>query len=467
MKFKILVVDDEKDMRILLKRSLEKELNSKVESAPDGETALELVKRKSFDLALVDIRMPGMGGIELLERIKKIDPGLTVVMMTAYGAIEIAVESIKKGAYDFIKKPFEYEDIIRILNKALERSRLLKENSMLKKRIREKESFHNLIGTSASMQKIYDIIEMTCKTDVTILITGESGTGKNLAAKAIHDRSPRTNKPFIRVSCPTVPENILESELFGYQKGAFTHAQTNKKGLLEEADGGTLYLDEIGDISLVMQTKLLQVIEDKEFKPLGQTRNIKLNVKIIASTNRDLKARMEQDKFRQDLFYRLCVVDIIMPSLKKRKEDIPLLAEFFLTKYCNEFSLKKKQISSGLMRLLLAHNWPGNVRELENLIKKAVVMTPGIKIQADHIGWDEAQKEESLSMQEIDLLPYREAKVKIMEQFNTAYIAKLLTKTGGNVTRAARLCGLERQSLQQVMKKYGVRSDGFRESAKK
>ena len=467
MKFKILIVDDEKDMLILLKRTLEKELNCKVESASNGETALELVKKKYFDLALIDIRMPGMDGIELLENIKNIDTGLTVVMMTAYGAIEIAVESIKKGAYDFIKKPFEYEDLIRILNKALERSRLLKENYKLKKQIREKESFHNIIGSSESIQKIYDTIDMTCKTDITILITGESGTGKNLAAKAIHARSPRSKKPFVRVTCPTVPENILESELFGYKKGAFTHAMTNKKGLLEEAEGGILYLDEIGDISHGMQTKLLQVIEDKEFKPLGQTKTIRLDIKIIASTNRDLKARMEQNKFRPDLFYRLCVIDIVMPALKKRKEDIPLLADFFLTKYCNEFNVKKKKISSGLMGLLLAHNWPGNVRELENLIKKAVVMTPGINIQAENIGWDEALAEKSLSLQEIDLLPYREAKIKIMEQFNTVYIEKLLTKTGGNVTQAARMCGLERQSLQQVMKKYSVRSDKFRKSAKK
>lgn len=466
MQTRLLIVDDEIDMLKLLKRSVTQDLDCEIETALSGEEALGLVGRKSFDLALVDIRMPGMDGIELLERIKQIEPWLTVVMMTAHGRIEVAVESIKKGAYDFITKPFEYDDLIRILQKGLERGRLLRENMNLRERIKEEETFHNFIGASPTMQKIYDTIQMISKTDVTVLITGESGTGKNLAAKAIHALSPRNSKPSIRVSCPTVPENILESELFGYKKGAFTHAVCNKKGLFAEADGGTIFLDEIGDISPSVQSKLLQVSEDKEFKPLGDIKTVHVDVRIIASTNVDLQEKIVENKFREDLFYRLCVVDIKMPALRERKEDIPLLVEFFLTKYCTMFNKKKKHISPELMRLFLYADWHGNVRELENIIKKAVVITPGDEVGMADIGWDADDKEKGFPVHEGDDLPYREAKRRILDHFNTNYITRALQITGGNVTRAARMCSLERQSLQQIMKKCGIRSDKFRKHAR-
>ena len=256
-KARLLIVDDEIDMLRLLKRSIETELDWEIALARSGEEALELIEKSPFDLALVDIRMPGMDGVELLERIKVFDPWLTVVMMTAFGVIEVAVESIKKGAYDFVTKPFEQEDLIRLLKKALERSLLLRENLNLRQRIKKEETFQNLVGITPSMQQVYDDIQMISKTDVTVLITGESGTGKNLAAKALHDLSPRRTKPFVRVNCPTIPENILESELFGYKKGAFTHAIQDKSGLFQEARGGTIFFDEIGDIAPSLQTKLL------------------------------------------------------------------------------------------------------------------------------------------------------------------------------------------------------------------
>jgi len=464
MKTRLLVVDDEIDMLRLLKRSIAQDLDCEVEIALSGSDALQLIQSKPFDMALVDIRMPGMDGVELLERIKQLDPWLTVVMMTAYGIIEIAVESIKKGAYDFITKPFEHDDLILITKKALERGKLLRENLNLRKRIKESETFQNFIGVSTEIQKIYDKIQMISKTDVTVLITGKSGTGKNLAAMAIHDLSSRSTNPFVRVSCPNVPENILESELFGYAKGAFTHALKNKNGLFKEANGGTIFLDEIGDISSSVQAKLLQVLENKEFKPLGHTKTLSVDVRIIASTNSDLETKMEQNDFREDLFYRLCVVDIKMPPLDDRKEDIPLLVEFFLTKYCTRFNRKKKQISPELMEIFLTRSWNGNVRELANILKKAVIMAPGDEIKPIDIGWN-APQNNAFSLNGEDNFLYRNAKRQVLHRFNIRYISSLLKRADGNVTKAAQMCGLERQSLQQIMKKTGITSDEFRKGA--
>lgn len=466
MKAKLLIVDDEIDMLKLLSRSIPQHLDCEIETALSGEEAFNLVEQKPFDLALVDIRMPGIDGIEILERIKQIDPWLTVVMMTAYGAIDIAVESIKKGAYDFITKPFDHDNLIHILKKALERSCLVRENLHLRERINEEDSFQNLVGAAQCMQKIYNTIQIISKTDVTALITGESGTGKNMAAKAIHALSQRSAGPFVHVNCPTVPENILESELFGYAKGAFTHATRDKKGLFREAQRGTIYMDEIGDIPPSVQAKLLQVVDNKEIKPLGQNKTIPVDVRIIASTNCDLNARMEANDFRKDLFYRLCVVDIKMSALRERKEDIPLLTEFFLKKYCRKFNRKNKQISPELMGLFLNSDWNGNVRELENIIKKAVVMAPGDEVKVSDIGWDIASKQKDFSFKKEDDLLYRKAKQQVLQDFNINYITKALQKSGGNVTRAARLCGLERQSLQQIMKKCNIKSAKFRKSAR-
>jgi DNA-binding NtrC family response regulator len=461
-KARLLIVDDEIDMLRLLKRAIGTELDWEIATAQSGEEALELIEKSPFDLALVDIRMPGMDGIELLERIKVFDPWLTVVMMTAFGVIEVAVESIKKGAYDFLTKPFEQDDLIRLLEKALERSLLLRENLNLRQRIKKEETFQSLVGITPSMQKVYDNIQMISKTDVTVLITGESGTGKNLAAKAIHDLSPRRTKPFVRVNCPTIPENILESELFGYKKGAFTHAIQDKLGLFQEARGGTIFFDEIGDIAPSLQTKLLQALEDKEIKPLGQNKTVYVDVRVIASTNCDLKAKIEAKEFREDLFYRLNVVNIQMPPLRERREDITLLVAYFLEKYCAEFNVGKKRISPDLMDLLLDHPWEGNVRELANTIERGVIMAPTEWIQVDDIGWNRSPLRSRLDSYQMFELPYREAKQQIMEQFNAKYISHMLQQNGGNVTRAARQCGLERQSLQQIIKKCGIDPNDFR-----
>ncbi|MFZ7128711.1 MAG: sigma-54-dependent transcriptional regulator [Desulfobacterales bacterium] len=465
MRPQILIVDDEADMLRLLKRVISREMDSDIETAQSAEEALRIFEKKSFDLALLDIRMPGMDGMELLVELKARVPWLTVLMMTAYGAIEVAVEAIKKGAYDFITKPFDHDEIIHHIGNALERGRLIRENLNLKARIREKDTWQGFVGTSPVMSKVYDTIDMLAKTDVTVLITGASGTGKNLAARAIHELGSRNGRPFVRVSCPTVPENILESELFGYSRGAFTHAAADRKGLFEAADGGTIFLDEIGDISPSIQTKLLQVLEEKEFKPLGQTRSVKVDVRVIAATNRNLRAKLDNHEFREDLYFRLCVVELPLPSLKERRDDIPLLVDYFIERFCKEFDRSRKKVSPEVLAHFMGHDWKGNVRELENLVKRAVVMTPGEVVTLADIGWSDRSTPAAVCSGGVSALPYREAKQALLDEFNHRYIREALEQSAGNVTHAAQSSGLERQSFQQIMRKCGIRSDNFRKGA--
>lgn len=461
MKPSLLIVDDEKDMLKLLQRSIRADIDCEIYTATDALAGLHVVETHSVDVALLDIRMPRIDGLELLERIKTVDPLITVIMMTAYGVIEVAVDSIKKGAYDFITKPFEHEHLIHLLTKAFERSRLLHENRHLQQRIQSEQTFQNIVGMSPAMQKVYDTIQMVSQTDVTVLITGESGTGKNLAARAIHAMSRRSAKPYVHVNCPTLPESILESELFGYKKGAFTHAMLDRKGLIEEADGGTLCLDEIGDIPLSVQTKLLQVLEEKQIKPLGQTASIQVDVRLIASTNCNLQEKIAAKQFREDLFYRLNVVNLHMPPLRDRREDIPLLSHYFLKRYNTELDRDKKGFSPELMQAFLSSRWDGNVRELANLVKRGVVLAPEEMIRPEDIGWTNRPAAACLPDRYLDLA-YRSAKQKVLEEFHTRYCENLLHQAEGNVTRAAQICGLERQHLQQILRKYGISADRFR-----
>jgi DNA-binding NtrC family response regulator len=463
----VMIVDDEPDMLRLLERSVAETIGCRVITAGGGEEALQELAAHDVDLALLDIRMPGMDGLQLLDAIRERDPGLAVIMMTAYGAIEIAVEAIRKGAYDFITKPFDHDELIHHLRNALERGRLLRENRELQARVREAQAFQNLVGASPAMQKVFDSIETLSQTDITVLITGASGTGKNLAARALHDLSRRKGKPFIRVNCPTVPENILESELFGYARGAFTHAVADRRGLFQEGDGGTVFLDEIGDISPAIQTKLLQVLEDKEFRPLGRTGTVKVDVRVIAASNRDLKAKMARGEFREDLYYRLCVVELPMPALNARREDIPLLVEYFLAKYGREYGREQVRPSPDLLQQCQKHDWQGNVRELENTLRRGLAMTSGSLLTPQDVGWRKEGCVAAIEAEALTDVPYREAKDTVLAQFNRRYITEALRRTGGNVSQAARLSNIERQSFQQVMKKCGIRAEGFREGAKK
>lgn len=458
----ILIVDDEPDMLQLLKRSLEPDLRCKVRTADSGESALHLLANTTFDLVLADIKMPGMDGLALLEVIRRNHPGLTVVMMTAYGHIDMAVEAIRAGAYDFITKPFEHDTLVLRLEKALERNRLIQENQRLQSQCGEGFSFQRMIGKSPAMQRVYETIQMVAKTDLTVLITGESGTGKDLTARAVHALSPRHKGPFVAVNCPTVPENILESELFGYKKGAFTHATQNRIGLFQEADGGTIFLDEIGDVSPGIQTKLLRVLQEKEIKPLGDVHSILVDVRIVASTNQDLKSKIRRQEFREDFFYRLNVLPIHLPPLRERVEDIPLLADHLLEKHCRELNKPRKTISAELMGLFQERHWQGNIRELENIVVQGILFSPEDTIRPQDVGWH-AEKSSSATLDtRLKGLPYKTAKDKNLLHFNHAYIGHVLAECQGNVSQAARLCGLERQALQQIMRRYGIRAEVFR-----
>lgn len=462
MKRSLLVVDDEADMLFLLKRSLEPDLNCQVQTAASGEVAVQYLNEQSFDLVVADIKMPGMSGLELLENIKRIHPGLTVVMMTAHGDIETAVEAMKQGAYDFITKPFDHDALVLRLEKAIERSNLMKENIRLQQACLEDSDFYGLVGKSSCMQRVYETIQTVAKTDLTALITGESGTGKDLTAKAIHALSPRSKGPMVAVNCPTVPEHILESELFGYRKGAFTHATQNKIGLFQEATAGTIFLDEIGDISPTIQTKLLRVLQEKEIKPLGDTKTISVDVRIVASTNQNLREKIRVGEFREDFFYRLNVLPIELPALRDHREDIPLIAKHLLEKHSAKLDVTHKRFSPELMEAFVRSTWEGNVREMENLIIQGILYSAGEDIRPEHIGLSAGTGSGTNSANRFLDLPYKAAKEETLNQFNASYIGELLLQSRGNVTQAAKKCGLERQALQQIMRRYGIQADAFR-----
>ncbi|MFH1982657.1 MAG: sigma-54 dependent transcriptional regulator [Pseudomonadota bacterium] len=459
----ILVVDDEQDMRQLLKRSLEPDLQCRVDTAPGGETALQMIAQNGYDLVLADIKMPGMDGLELLDHIKHLQPDLTVVMMTAYGQVDTAVAAMKSGAYDFITKPFEHDTLLIRLKKALERSDLLRENRRLQVACNGSSAFESMAGKSAKMKQVFETVHTVAKTELTVLITGESGVGKDLTARAIHALSNRCTGPFVAVNCPTVPEHILESELFGYKKGAFTHATQNKIGLFQEAHGGTIFLDEIGDISPTIQTKLLRVLQDKVIKPLGDTKAISVDVRIIASTNQDLQKKIREGEYREDFFYRLNVLPIRLPALRERPEDIPVIVNHLLKKHCQEMDRELKRLSPALMERFMKHRWVGNVREMENLILQGIIFSTGDTIHPVDVGLDgEPAVDCAPAASHWHKLPYKTAKEQVLQQFNESFIAGLLSATGGNVTQAARECGIERQALQQIMHRYGITADPFR-----
>jgi DNA-binding NtrC family response regulator len=463
MQKSILIIDDELDMLQLLKRSLEPDLKCRIQTARSGKEGLQILARESFDLVLADIKMPEMNGMELLDLIKRDYPDMTVVLMTGFGGVETAVEAMRNGAHDFITKPFDHETIIVRLEKALERSRLLKENLRLQMECRDRQAFQNLVGNSSVMNRLYETIQMVAKTDLTVLITGESGTGKELVACAVHNLSNRSKHTLVAVNCPTLPENILESELFGYKKGAFTHATENKIGLFKEAHKGSIFLDEIGDISPTIQTKLLRVLQEKEIRPLGDTKTIVVDVRIIASTNQNLEEKIKSGEFREDFFYRLNVLPIKVPSLREHPEDIPLIANHLLEKHCAKMDKPLKKVSPELMEIFMNKTWDGNVRELENVIMQGILFSTTDEIKPRDMEISDRKKTEGAAARSLLNVPYKAAKEEILKQFNHDYIGHLLGSHNGNVTQAAKKCGLERQALQQIMRRYGVSADRFRQ----
>ncbi len=467
MKQTLLIVDDMKDMRRFLTRLIGRAMPVELYEAADGERALEILAEKKISVVLADIRMPKMDGLTLLDNIKRHDSAAIVIMMTAFGSIENAVKSLKLGAYDYVTKPFDEERLLHTVSKALEHHALAKRTVDLEKKIRDRETLREFVGRSRPLQAAIETLERAAKTEATILITGETGTGKDLAAKMIHELSPRAKKPLVAVNCPAIPENILESELFGYRKGAFTGAERDKEGLFEAADGGTIVLDEIGDISPTLQAKLLRVLQEKEIKPLGDNRSRKVDVRIVAATNRDLGRKMADGEFRDDLYYRLNVVSIRMPSLRDIPEDIPLIANHFLSLYCAEAGVAPKRFSESALRRLAARTWSGNVRQLQNEVQRAVIFSSGPRIEADDLDSDSTRLDclegERATFRDAQ---FKEAKERVLKNFEVQYIRHLLRELDGNVSLAARTAGLERQSLQYLMRKHRITAGQFRSGAK-
>ena len=467
MKQKVLIVDDKPDMTRLLQRLIGNSLHLETLAAGGAEAALQILNENEVDCLLVDMKMPGMNGMELMQHIKEKDESLPVILMTAYGDIETAVEAMKGGAYDFITKPFEDERLLHTVERALELGHLLRRNLELERMIRDKEKETFFVGESPRMKELIETIKLVARTDVTVLITGETGTGKELAARMIHNLSSRTGKPFIAVNCPAIPENILESELFGYRKGAFTGATSDREGLFQAAQGGTLLLDEIGDISTSLQAKLLRVLQERELKPLGDTTTRRVDARVIAATNRDLAGNVAAGLFRPDLYYRLNVVSVKTPPLRDIPEDIPLIAYHFLSLFCSELGLERKRLTEETIKFLVSRQWNGNARELQNEIKRAIIFSKSEMLLPEDFGKSAEPITLRESVIETGSLDYKEARKKVLAAFNNEYITNLLRHTEGNVSLAAQSAGLERQSLQHIMRKYGIVSAPFRKDEKK
>ena len=436
----ILIVDDERIMRESLAGWLERD-GHHVQTASSGEEGLELFRDKRFDILLVDIKMEGISGLDVLKSVKETEPDTAVVMITAYGSIATAIDAMKHGAWDYLLKPFDPNELGILIDKILEHQAQAMENLYLREQWKERTRFESMIGQAEPMQLVFDMIRDVAPTETTVLITGETGTGKGLAAKAIHTHSPRCEGPFVVVNCGAVPEHLMETELFGHQKGAFTDAKETRKGRLELAHGGTLFLDEIGEISMRMQIDLLRVLEDRVFYRVGGTRPIEADFRVIAATNRDLEEAIRDKRFREDLFYRLNVLQMKMPALRERKSDIPLLAEHFLRRYVQETNRAMDGFTRDAIDELMLYEWPGNVRELENAIERSVV-----------VGKERKIKPEDLPIL-CSIQPADDGAV-LLQDVERRHIEKILLECEWNISRSAKLLGIDRSTLYHKIKRY-------------
>lgn len=449
---KILVIDDEQSMRDFLSIMLKKEGHDVV-AAENGSDALKAVQTEIFDLVISDVKMPGLNGIDVLKTVKEVSPETVVIMITAYATAETAVEAMKLGAYDYITKPFKVDEIKLIIQKALEKGHLRKENILLRREIESRAGFENFIGKSEPMQRVFSLIRQVADTRSTVLISGESGTGKELVARAIHFNSARKDKPFVTVNCGALPETLLESELFGYMKGAFTGAAANKQGLFEAANCGTIFLDEISATTPALQIKLLRVLQEREFMRLGGTTEIKVDVRVIAASNKDLLAEVSKGAFREDLYYRLNVIQIHLPALRDRKEDIPVLVDFFLNKFSS--GKEPKKITSDAMKMLMSYRWAGNVRELENTIERLMILASGDTIRLEHVPDSVKNLQPGAELIPSDIPDEGLNLEALLENAEKALLQKALDKSGGVKTEAARLLGLSFRSFRHRLQKYG------------
>jgi two-component system response regulator GlrR len=448
---KVLVVDDDRNLLDLLKMRLES-ANYEVVTALSEEDAIKAVKSQVVDLSIVDLQLAHQDGISLMEEFHLILPDIPVIILTAYGSIESAVEAMKKGAYSYLTKPFEPQDLLLQIERALENRRLNVEIKRLKGLLEERYDFTNIVARSEKMRRVLEIVSQIAKTESTVYIHGESGTGKELIAKAIHLASERKNKPFVAINCAALPEALLESELFGHEKGAFTGAVRSTKGLFTQAHQGTIFLDEIGDMPLSIQAKLLRALQERQFYPIGSEKPIEVDVRVIVATQKDLEGQVKQGLFREDLFYRIHVIPVHLPPLRERKEDIPLLVEHFLKKFSEQIKKEVKGLTPLAIQKLMLHEWPGNVRELENAVEYAVVMTQQDTITEDLI----LQTNGTLSQE--PLKPLKEAR----DAYEKGYLIHLLEICEGNVTKASKLAGKYRADFYDLMKKHNLKSEDFK-----
>ncbi|HLD44637.1 MAG TPA: sigma-54 dependent transcriptional regulator, partial [bacterium] len=456
MKEKILVVDDE----AAIKKALTKFLTSQeydVDSASDGAEAVELAKNKIYDLVITDLKMPNMTGIELITELKKINPQTVTLVMTGFGTIDSAVEAIKAGAFHYFTKPFELDDVAMLIDKALKYSRLEDQNQRLRRQVSMRYQFENIVGCSEKLKEVFDVVQKVADTDSTVLVTGESGTGKELIARAIHFNSKRAQNSLVAVNCAAIPENLLETELFGYVKGAFTGAVNSKIGKFEQAQGGTVFLDEVGDMSMKLQVKLLRVLQERKLEPVGSTQTIDIDVRIIAATQHHLEELVEQGLFREDLYYRLNVIDVPVPALRDRVSDIPLLLNHFMTMYAAANQVKRPVLSEEVINLFMSYKWPGNVRELENTIERLVVLKPGQQIAIDELPDKFSKLTNAQFLKPGFSIPEGGISLKnVVEDFENTLIEKALAKTNWNKNRAASLLKLNRTTLVEKIKKKNL-----------
>ena len=452
----ILVVDDEEIMREVITTLLEEE-GYRVTSAATGEEGIEKVKEDACDLVLLDLMLPSMSGLEALEEMILIDPDIVVVMISAYASIETAVEATKSGAFDFITKPFKNEELLLVVKNGLKKRSLEIENRQLKKTLKERASFKNIVGKSEPMQQVFDLITQVAPRRSTVLIAGESGTGKELVARAIHSCSPRSNHAFVAVNSGSIPSDLLESELFGHVKGAFTGAIASKKGLFEIADGGTIFLDEVGTLPLETQSRLLRVIQEREFRQVGGLKNIVVDVRIIAATNIDLKEAMEQQRFREDLYYRLNVISINLPPLRERKRDIPLLAEHFVRQFSKENDRPDCHLDPSTLKLLMECDWPGNVRELENVMERAVVLAPDEGRITQELFPREVLDSSSSGLGSLGSLENGATLKDLVLEYEKKLIMTALQKADWSQKKAASLLRMNRSTLNEKLKRLQIK----------
>jgi DNA-binding NtrC family response regulator len=459
---RVLVVDDKENMLKLFAKILAE--GYELTTAGDGARALALVASEAFDVVVTDIRMPGASGFELLEAVKARAPGTEVVMMTGYATVSDAVQAMRMGAYDYLEKPFDPDAAARVVALAAEHKRLRDEAATLLGELEGTYAFHAILGKSSRMLEVYRLLEQAAALDITVLLGGETGTGKELAARAVHYHSARKERRFVPVNCGALPPDLVESELFGHARGAFTGATSAKAGLFEEADGGTIFLDEVGELPLATQVKLNRVLQEKEIRRVGDNAPVRVDVRVIAATHRDLRAEVAAGRFREDLFYRLHVFPVRLPPLRDRAEDVPLLAAHFLEKHVRAFRRTVSGFEPDALRVLTGYAWPGNVRELENAVERAVAVARSERIAREDLPPEvcAASATASPSGAALTDLPYREAVEEVRDRVSREYLVALLRELGGNVTKAAERAGMERESLHRLLRRHGIRSDDYR-----